>query len=91
MATYEYVCPDCGRFDVHLPIGTAPASRDCLTCGRDAHRAFSPPNIYRTHPALSGAFDREERSREAPEVVSGVPHRRSPRPPHPALAHLPRP
>ncbi|MEV8636420.1 hypothetical protein AB0395_32680 [Streptosporangium sp. NPDC051023] len=42
-------------------------------------------------PALSGAFAREERSRDAPEVVSGVPRGRRPSPPpHPALARLPR-
>jgi putative FmdB family regulatory protein len=92
MATYEYLCPDCGRFDVHLPIGTAPASRDCFTCEREAHRVFSPPGFSLVHPALSAALDREEQSRDAPAVVSGVPNRRRPQPPpHPALARLPRP
>ncbi|MEV7012786.1 hypothetical protein [Streptosporangium sp. NPDC051022] len=42
--------------------------------------------------ALSAAFTREERSADAPEVVTGLPRRqRAPRPPHPALARLPRP
>lgn len=91
MAIYEYACPDCGPFDVRLPMGSAPPSRGCPACERDAPRLFSPPNLSRVHPALSAAFDREERSREAPAVVSGPPRRRSPRPPHPALAHLPRP
>ncbi|WP_369011198.1 FmdB family zinc ribbon protein [Streptosporangium carneum] len=91
MATYEYACQDCGRFDVHLPIGTAPLSRGCSACGRDARRVFSPPSFSRVPPALSAAFGREERSRDAPEVVSDVPRRRAPRPPHPALARLPRP
>lgn len=91
MATYEYVCLDCGRFDVHLPIGTAPLSRDCSACEREARRVFSPPNFSRVHPALSAALGREERSRDAPTVVSGIPGRRRSRPPHPASAHLPRP
>jgi putative FmdB family regulatory protein len=91
MATYEYLCPDCGRFDVHVPIGTAPSSLDCSTCEREARRVFSSPSFSRVHPALSAALDREEQSREAPAVVSGVPNRRRPQPPHPALARLPRP
>ena len=91
MAIYEYLCPACGPFDVRLPIGTAPLSRGCSTCERGARRVFSPPNISRTHPALSAALDRDEQSREAPAVVSSVPGRRRPQPPHPALARLPRP
>ncbi|MFD8530653.1 FmdB family zinc ribbon protein [Streptosporangium canum] len=91
MATYEYLCRDCGRFDVRLPMGTAPVSHDCSTCGRGAPRVFSPPGFSRVHPALSAALDRDERSRDSPDVVSGVPGRRPPRPPHPALARLPRP
>ncbi|MFF5213226.1 FmdB family zinc ribbon protein [Streptosporangium sp. NPDC000396] len=91
MATYEYICPNCGLFEVHLAIGTAPASRHCSTCERDARRVFSPPNFSSTHPSLSAALDRDEQSRDAPEVVSSVPRRRRPRPPHPALARLPRP
>ncbi|MDP9863693.1 MULTISPECIES: FmdB family zinc ribbon protein [Streptosporangium] len=91
MATYEYLCRECGRFDVQLPIGTAPASRDCSACGRGARRVFSPPGLSRVHPALSAALDLDERSREAPEVVSNIPREHPPRPPHPALARLPRP
>lgn len=92
MATYEYLCPDCGRFDVHLPIGTAPTSRDCSNCEREAHRVFSPPSFSQVHPALSAALGREEQSRDAPAVVSGLPNRRRQKqPPHPALGRLPRP
>ncbi|MBB2910509.1 hypothetical protein FHS43_001772 [Streptosporangium becharense] len=75
-----------------MPIGTAPAARDCPGCASDAPRVFSPPNLPRMRPALSAALGREERSREAPEVVSDIPRqRRRRRPPHPALAHLPKP
>lgn len=92
MATYEYVCPECGYFDVHLPMGTAPPARSCSTCGCDARRVFSSPNFSWVPPALSTALDREEQSRDAPEVVPGVPRRRRrPQAPHPALARLPRP
>ena len=91
MATYEYLCPMCGPFDVHLPMGTAPPSRGCSKCERGARRVFSPPGLSRVHPTLSAALDRDERSRDAPEIVSSVPGGRRPQPPHPALARLPRP
>lgn len=91
MAIYEYRCPECGPFDVSLPMGSAPQARDCAACGRPARRVFSAPGLTRTPPALAAALAREEQSREAPEVVSGPPRARTARPPHPALARLPRP
>ncbi|MEV4092001.1 FmdB family zinc ribbon protein [Streptosporangium saharense] len=92
MATYEYVCRDCGYFDVRLPMGTAPSGYGCATCGHEARRVYSPPNISWVSPALAAAFGREEQSRDAPEVVTTPPPgRRRSRPPHPALARLPRP
>ncbi|MFC7648787.1 FmdB family zinc ribbon protein [Streptosporangium lutulentum] len=75
MAIYEYLCPACGPFDVRLPMGTAPLSRDCSTCERGARRVFSPPGLSRVHPALSAALDRDEQSRDAPAVVSRTPGR----------------
>ncbi|MBB5156667.1 hypothetical protein [Saccharopolyspora phatthalungensis] len=39
---------------------------------------------------LGAALAREERSREEPEVVTGVPRRQPTRKPHPALSRLPR-
>ncbi|MGH3328232.1 MAG: FmdB family zinc ribbon protein [Streptomycetales bacterium] len=94
MALYEYSCPDCGRFDVHRAMGTAPGSLDCPTCSRPARRAFSPPFLSRTPGTLGTLLDGEERSRESPEVVSEQPPRRTRQPvprPHPALTRLPRP
>ncbi|WP_433170974.1 FmdB family zinc ribbon protein [Actinoallomurus sp. CA-150999] len=92
MATYEYTCPGCGSFDVRLALGTAPATRECPACGRDSRRVYSAPALTRTSPTVRASREREERSREAPEIVSGVPpSRRAARRPHPALARLPRP
>ncbi len=92
MATYEYQCRDCGRFEVHLPIGTAETECDCPHCHYPSRRVFSSPYLSRVPPVVSAARAREERSQEAPEVVTSVPaERRRPRPPHPALARLPRP
>ncbi|WP_067171918.1 FmdB family zinc ribbon protein [Microtetraspora niveoalba] len=110
MAIYEYLCPECGPFDVFLPMGTAPEARGCTACGGAARRRYSGPNLRRVNRALAAGLAMEERSREAPEVVragSGGepdhggrgghdvgprrPSGRSARPPHPALARLPRP
>ncbi|MEV0407347.1 FmdB family zinc ribbon protein [Actinoallomurus sp. NPDC050550] len=92
MATYEYLCRGCGAFEVRLALGTAPATHACPRCGRGGRRVFSPPALARTSPTARASREREEQSREAPEVVSEVPpNRRAPRRPHPALARLPRP
>ncbi|GAA3156393.1 hypothetical protein GCM10010521_50580 [Streptomyces rameus] len=91
MATYEYRCGRCGSFDVKLPIGTAPDAWDCPVCAAAARRVYSVPGLARTSAAAAALHTREERSREAPDVVSEVPPgRTAPRQPHPALSRLPR-
>ncbi|MCT9934207.1 hypothetical protein N5079_28800 [Planotetraspora sp. A-T 1434] len=72
MATYEYVCSGCGPYDVALPMGGATPYRDCPECGGPARRIFSAPSLSRVGRALAEALDREERSRDAPEVVRDV-------------------
>lgn len=94
MATYEYRCSDCGRFEQRMPMGTAAASAVCPSCGEDAKRLFSVPMTYRTPKPVATMLAREEASRDHPEVVDRVPPRRRPRPltpPNPTLARLPRP
>ncbi|MEU3981606.1 FmdB family zinc ribbon protein [Streptomyces sp. NPDC026672] len=91
MATYEYLCSRCGSFDVKLEIGTAPKSYGCPVCAGAARRVYSAPGLSRTSNEVAALRVREERAREAPEVVSQPPPRsRAPRPPHPALPRLPR-
>lgn len=92
MATYEYRCSDCGRFEVRLPMGTAEAVRRCPSCCSPARRLFTAPSLTTVSPALSAALTREEQSRDVPEVVTSVPSTvRRPSRPHPALSRLPRP
>ncbi|WP_199789176.1 MULTISPECIES: zinc ribbon domain-containing protein [unclassified Streptomyces] len=92
MATYEYLCSDCGPFDVRLAIGSAPATHDCPGCAGEARRVFSSPSLAVTPHGLTSSREREEKSREAPDVVSAPPPRERPAPrPHPALSRLPRP
>ncbi|AWI27423.1 FmdB family zinc ribbon protein [Streptomyces tirandamycinicus] len=92
MATYEYLCSRCGPFDVKLAIGTAPTSHGCPVCTGTARRVYSSPGLALTSHTVAALHERDERSREAPAVVSEVPPGRSvPRRPHPALSRLPRP
>ncbi|MEU6268486.1 FmdB family zinc ribbon protein [Saccharopolyspora shandongensis] len=90
MATYEYDCPRCGRFETHQPMGTAPASHECRHCGRPARRIFSAPHLAAVPARLAAALDRAERSGAEPEVVTEVPRGKPPEP-HPSLSRLPRP
>ncbi|MYV49409.1 zinc ribbon domain-containing protein [Streptomyces sp. SID2888] len=90
MATYEYLCGRCGPFDVKSTVGEAPAVYDCPVCARAARRLYSAPGLSLTSSASAALREREERSREAPAVVSEVPPRTGPesgpkRPPHPPL------
>ncbi|GAA0523799.1 hypothetical protein GCM10011581_49500 [Saccharopolyspora subtropica] len=84
MATYEYDCPRCGRFETRQPMGTAAAARDCPECRGPARRIFSVPHLASTPAPLGAALAREERSRDEPEVVTEVPKGQP-------LSRLPRP
>ncbi|MFS4092408.1 FmdB family zinc ribbon protein [Streptomyces sp. AF1A] len=91
MATYEYSCSRCGSFDVKLPIGTAPTRQSCPRCSGTARRVYSSPAFASTPRAIGALREREEKSREKPEVVTRVPAGPStPGATHPALARLPR-
>ncbi|WP_199881036.1 FmdB family zinc ribbon protein [Streptomyces kebangsaanensis] len=92
MATYEYLCSQCGSFDVKLTIGTAPKTHGCPVCTNPARRLYSAPGLSLTSSASAALHEREEQAREAPAVVSEVPPRTRPEQrPHPALSRLPRP
>ncbi|MCI2418005.1 zinc ribbon domain-containing protein [Saccharopolyspora sp. K220] len=91
MATYEYDCSRCGRFETHQPMGTASDSHHCPECGRPARRVFSAPHLTTAPEQLRAALDREQRCREEPEVVAEVPRKQPVPQPHRALSRLPRP
>ncbi|TMR16597.1 zinc ribbon domain-containing protein [Nonomuraea turkmeniaca] len=91
MATYEYRCVDCGRFEVRLPIGTAATASECPVCHGPAPRVFSSPYLNRVPAAVAAARVRAEQSQDLPEVVTSVPPKRGRQSLHPALSRLPRP
>ena len=73
MATYVYRCPDCGPWEVRLPMGSAGSTAACPGCGGAAPRRYTPPLLSRTPGPLAAMLAREEASRDQPEVVNRVP------------------
>jgi putative FmdB family regulatory protein len=96
MATYEYRCDDDGMLEITRPLGTAPQAITCPVCGRPARRVFSKPMLSSLPPALVGAIDHAEKTRDKPDVVTSLPpaggRKRTPvLPLTPTLRRLPRP
>ncbi|CAM3796869.1 FmdB family zinc ribbon protein [Polynucleobacter brandtiae] len=96
MATYEYQCDQDGVFEFIYPMGTAPESRICLSCGKPARKIVSAFMVHRKSTVhLFSAIEKADKSRYEPEVVSSLPSSRSgvtfPAMLNPALAKLPRP
>jgi len=92
MAGYLYECGQCGPWEVQRPIGTAESTAGCPVCGAPGRRRYTPPLLSRTPRAVTSARQREEASRDAPAVTSGVPRAaRRTTPQDPRWSALPRP
>ncbi|HEY1974589.1 MAG TPA: zinc ribbon domain-containing protein [Pseudonocardia sp.] len=94
MATYGYRCGQDGPVDVILPIGTAPTTISCPSCGGSANRVYTAPRLGLADRGRMAVIDHAEASRSAPPVVSSLPARpggRRPRALDPRLSTLPRP
>ena len=97
MTTYQYRCGSDGVWDVSTPMGTAPTTAACPTCGAGADRVFSPPFLALAPRALVQAVERCEASRDVPDGVTSPPPRgrrartASKTAADPALRRLPRP
>ena len=94
MAIYEYRCERDGPFDATLPIGTAPPSVACPSCGGTSLRVFTNPMVKTSVPRpLMAALNHEEKTRYEPDLVTSIPGGK-PAPMArmtPQLAKLPRP
>jgi len=94
VAVYLYRCPEHGTSETRCPMGTAPGTIACPTCGATAGRVFTAPRLALGSAARRALIDRTERSRDEPAVVSAPPSRRpadARSSGNPALARLPRP
>ncbi len=95
MAIYTYRCDADGRVDVRMPIGTAPATVTCASCGGPTARVFTAPMLGFADRGRMAVIDHAEASRYEPEVVTAPTGIRRKRtliaPPNPAFRGLPRP
>ena len=73
MATYTYRCAVDGPVDVRAPIGTAPLTIACPTCGVPSPRMITAPMLGLADRGRMSVIDRTERSRTEPDVVSSLP------------------
>ncbi len=93
MARYDYVCGECGVFEVVRPIDAPVCEQTCAMCGGRARRVYASPAITSPRSALRRMRDAAERSAHEPAVRHSLPAppRRSVRPPNPLHARLPKP
>lgn len=93
MARYDYMCGQCGVFEVVRPIDAPVGEHGCATCGGTATRVFTPPAITSPRSAMRRMRDAAELRPHEPMVRHGLPAppRRNTRPPNPLHARLPRP
>jgi putative FmdB family regulatory protein len=93
MARYDYVCGQCGVFEVVRPIDAEVPEPVCATCGGAATRRYAPPAV--TSPGSVGRRLRDAAARSAHEPVMHhgppPPSRVRARPSNPLHARLPRP
>lgn len=73
MPLYAFRCTACGPFDLQLEAGTAGSARECPECGTSARRSWGVPALKATSAAAQASAV-DERSRHAPERVSGPGH-----------------
>ncbi|MDD1477709.1 FmdB family zinc ribbon protein [Arthrobacter sp. H16F315] len=96
MATYEYRCPSHEvLFESHHPIGEAPETAACPTCGGVSRRVISRPYLSQSGSAAFKLIDTTVRSAAEPQVVNsripGAPKRVQPYTSNPLHQKLPRP
>lgn len=94
MARYDYVCGQCGVFEVARPIdAAATAEQACAACGGAARRVYAAPALTSPSSVLRRAQDAAALSAHEPAVRHGIPApaARSRRPTNPLQARLPRP
>ncbi|HET9349557.1 MAG TPA: zinc ribbon domain-containing protein [Arthrobacter sp.] len=95
MAIYEYLCSDSTRFEASHPIGDAPDTLPCPSCGEPSRRLISVPHLSKTGSPAFRLIDSTQRSAAEPEVVTsqipGTPRRVQQYSSNPLHRKLPRP
>lgn len=97
---YHHRCPTCGGFELVRPMVEAATVAACPGCGSQARRVYQAPGLRSLDDGLRRALDAQDRSADAPQVVTSVPRagtaraggrRVQPRTTDPRHARLPRP
>ena len=73
MPTYSYRCTSCGTFDLIRPMSAVAPQEPCPDCAGPARRVFGAPALRSLTPAVRGALAAQERSADAPTVVTSAP------------------
>jgi putative FmdB family regulatory protein len=71
--TYSYRCAFCGPFDLIRPMSAVTPQECCPDCAAPARRVFGAPVLRSMTPVVRDALTAQERSADAPEVVTSVP------------------
>jgi putative FmdB family regulatory protein len=66
---YEFLCEDCGPFEERRPFAEVGDPMMCPSCGEEARRVYSMPNLKTVSTALSNAMNRVEKSAHEPKVA----------------------
>ena len=75
MPVYEYNCEECGPFTKLRGLDQSSAPANCPECGVSSPKIFSVINLRGMRPENRTAWERNERSANAPHVCgSGCSH-----------------
>jgi putative FmdB family regulatory protein len=93
MASYDYVCGQCGVFEVVRAIDAPVREQTCPVCGGAATRVYASPALISPRSALRRAREAAELSAHEPAVRHSLlaPPPRSARSRNPLHVRLPRP
>jgi putative FmdB family regulatory protein len=69
MPIYEFECEEHGVFEEQRPMSLAKSNAPCPSCGSDARRLLSVPQLARLAPTERRARDINERSSHEPRIV----------------------
>lgn len=92
MVVYLYRCPEHGPLETACPMGSAPRSPACPTCGGQTARVYTAPRLSLGSPVRRALIERAQRSAAEPDVVAAPPPRpqRRQAPADPRHTRLPR-
>ena len=68
MINFEYLCTQCGVFEMFRPSGLRKHPAPCPSCGKLSARAYSIPNMSQVTPEQKEAIERNIKSQFEPEI-----------------------